>query len=85
MDKVMLAVNLISMVATVVSCIVAVRSKNEANRILTEMKILNVNTGVQAVQGENVNNNAKIDIKNTGKNEGVIGGIITGGVTNSDK
>ena len=85
MDIGMLIISFISMIATVCSCIISVKSKNEAKRILGEIKSINVNTGAQAIQDNKVKNKGDIDISNSGNNSGIIGGIITGGICKGDK
>lgn len=83
MDVAMLVITLISMIATVVSCIIAVRAKNESKKILNTIQ--NINTGTQNLQNNSVKNKGKIDINNSGKNDGVMGGIVTGGISNNAK
>ncbi|OPD34206.1 ATP synthase subunit C [Clostridium botulinum] len=78
MDTVMLLISLISMIATVISCIIAVKAKNEAQKIWTNIKN-------QEFKDSSVKNEGDIHIGNSGNNKGVMGGIITGGVNKNAK
>ncbi|MFD2671190.1 hypothetical protein [Marinicrinis sediminis] len=78
MDITMMIISLISMIATVISCVVAVKAKNEVKRIS-----LMVNTG--QVHESKVDNKGDIEISNTGQNTGVMAGITTGGIKNNAK
>jgi len=78
MDITMMIISLVSMIATVISCVVAVKAKNEVRRIS-----LKVNTG--QVDESKVNNKGNIEIGNTGQNAGVMAGITTGGIKNNAK
>ncbi|ACQ53766.1 hypothetical protein AGE29_03680 [Clostridium botulinum] len=73
MDTVTLLINLISMIATVISCIIAVRAKNETQKIWTNIKN-------QEFKDSSVKNEGNIRIENSGDNKGTMSGIITGGV-----
>ncbi|ACA53854.1 hypothetical protein EXN65_20780 [Clostridium botulinum] len=73
MDTVMLLISLISMIATVISCIIAVKAKNETQKIWTNIKN-------QEFKDGSVKNEGDIHIGNSGNNKGIMGGIITGGV-----
>lgn len=79
MDKAMLLINLISMIAAVVSCIKSIKAKNEAKRILTKIETISINTGTQRVEGNDIENKGDIDIANSGINDGIIGGNVSGG------
>jgi hypothetical protein len=67
------------MVATVISCICAIKAKNEAKRILIQMQKIkiNFNDGNDLGDGSNINMGASVN------NKGVIGGSISGGVSNN--
>lgn len=67
----MLVITTIGAIGTVVSAFIAVRAKNEAEKILSEIKI-EIN--------RNVSNSGNIDVKNTGTNSGIMSGINTGEV-----
>ena len=55
--------------ATVVSTIVAVRAKNEAKKILKQIK---------EEKSRNVTSNGDVEVTNNGNNSGVICGISSG-------
>lgn len=78
MNTAMLVVSVISTIATIISCVIAVRAKNEVQRI-----VLSINSG--NAREANVNNKGNFRLNNSGENYGVMGGVITGGVTNSVK
>lgn len=59
----------IGTVATVISTIVAVDAKNEAKKILNQVK---------EEKSRNVTNSGEVEIANKGNNSGVISGINTG-------
>jgi hypothetical protein len=80
MDIIMMIIGLISMVATVISCIIAVRAKNESKRILSNIQSVTLNTGQQEVENE-----GDFEIENSGHNDGVMAGIVTGGIKNDKK
>ncbi|MGA5691343.1 hypothetical protein [Cytobacillus pseudoceanisediminis] len=83
MEVAMFVITLVSMVATVISCIIAVKAKNESRNILATIQ--NINTGTQNLQNKSVKNKGRIDIKNSGENDGVMAGIVTGGISNNAK
>lgn len=85
MDIIMMIIGLISMVATVISCIIAVRAKNESKRILNNIQSIAVNTGTQEIQNHTVETKGDIDIENSGNNDGVMAGVVTGGINNGKK
>lgn len=59
----------IGTVATVISTIVAVSAKNEAKKILKQVKEEN---------SHNVTNGGEVEVTNKGNNSGVMSGINTG-------
>ncbi|MBR6643694.1 MAG: hypothetical protein IKL28_08555 [Lachnospiraceae bacterium] len=59
----------IGTVATVISTIIAVAAKNEAKKILNQVK---------EEKSRNVTNSGEIKVTNKGKNSGVMSGINTG-------
>ncbi|MBY0118353.1 hypothetical protein [Paenibacillus xylanexedens] len=77
METVTLAIGLISMVATVVSTVIAIKAKNEAKIILNEVKNIEMNS---KSRNHDIKNKGKINIKNEGDNDGVMAGIVTGGI-----
>ncbi|MBX4265893.1 hypothetical protein [Clostridium estertheticum] len=85
MDNVMLGINVISMVATVISCIIAIKAKNEAEKTLIKIQNASLNVKNDIRKDNAVKNEGDIDISNSGKNDGIIGGIITGGINKSVK
>jgi lipopolysaccharide export LptBFGC system permease protein LptF len=76
MEQVMLILTFVGTIATVISTIIAVKAKNEAQKILKE---------INNQRDKNVNNSGNIDIKNSGVNTGVISGINTGEVNSYAK
>lgn len=83
MDVALFIISFISMIATVVSTVIAVKVKNESKEMLKTIHYINL--GTQSIQNNNVKNKGEIDIKNSGKNEGIIAGILTGVITNNAK
>jgi len=83
MDIAMFIVTLISMIATVVSSIIAVKAKNESKRILNQLQI--INSGKQSFQSSILENSGDIEMENSGDNDGVIAGVVTGGINNNGK
>ena len=73
MDYIMLGLTIIGTCATVLSTILAIKAKNEAREILNEIK---------EEKNRNINNRGKINIKNTGTNDGILSGINTGEINN---
>lgn len=75
MDIIILVINLIAMVATVISCVQTIKVKKE-----TEEAIGNFynNSGIQKIEDKSIKNTGDISIDNSGTNSGVIGGIING-------
>jgi len=65
------------MVATVVSTVIAIKAKNEAKIILNEVKNIEINS---KSRNHDIKNKGKINIKNEGDNDGVMAGIVTGGI-----
>ena len=59
----------IGTVATVISTIIAIGAKNEAKKILNQIK---------EEKSRNVTSSGKVEVTNTGHNSGVISGINTG-------
>lgn len=82
METVMLVISIVSMIATVISTIIAIKAKNEAKVILTEIKSGDIKSNNQR---HNIKNKGKIDINNSGNNEGVMAGIVSGGIQQHDK
>ena len=54
--------------ATIVSTVVAVRAKNEATKILQQIK----------EESRNITSNGEIDVINNGSNSGIMSGINSG-------
>lgn len=79
----MFVITFISMIATVVSCVIAVKAKNESKKILNTIQ--NINNGNQKIGNNRVDNRGNIDIENSGENDGVMAGIVTGGINNAKK
>lgn len=73
MDYIMLGLTIIGTCATVLSTVLAIKAKNEAREILNEIK---------EEKNRNINNRGKINIKNTGTNDGILSGINTGEINN---
>ena len=73
MDCIMLILTIIGTIATVVSTIIAINAKNQAEDILNE------------IRNNNISNNGHINIKSKGNNHGVIAGINTGDINNEKK
>lgn len=59
----------IGTIATIISTIVAIRAKNEANRILHQIK---------KEKNRNVANSGEVTVANNGNNLGIINGINSG-------
>ena len=76
MEQTMLIIAIIGTIATIISTVVAVKARNDAQKILLEINNQNK---------KNVNNSGDIGIKNTGINTGVISGINTGEVNSNVK
>lgn len=76
MDSIMMILTVIGTCATVMSTILAIKAKNEAQEILKE---------VREEKNRIINNKGKIDIKNTGSNSGIISGINAGEMSNGKK
>lgn len=57
--------------ATIISTIIAVLSKNEAKRILKQIKEEN---------SRNINNSGNVSVSNNGNNSGFISGINSGDI-----
>ncbi|MDP7979908.1 hypothetical protein [Bacillus multifaciens] len=85
MDILMMIISLISMIATVISCVIAVRAKNESKKILNKVEHSISNTGNQKIKDTSVKNEGDIKIDNEGTNKGVMAGVVTGGIKNSDR
>ncbi|PFI68966.1 hypothetical protein COJ57_26565 [Bacillus cereus] len=85
MDILMMLISLISMIATVISCIIAVKAKNESEKILNKVKNNIYNTGNQKIKDTSVKNEGDINIDNNGTNSGTMAGIVTGGIKNGDR
>lgn len=73
MDKLMLYLNIIVTVATVISTVIAIKSKNEAKEILKEIKVVTRNQNVDTEKNE---------VHSDGNNTGIIVGINSGDITN---
>jgi len=67
----MLIFTILGTAATIISTIIAVNSKNEAKKILVEIK---------NERNRNASNEGKIFLNNEGENSGVITGINTGDI-----
>ena len=94
----MLGISFIAMVATVWSCVIAVKARdeskkanNEANqakqeteKMLQEIKVIMVNVQNNKVENR-IGKTGNVDVKNEGENIGVVAGVITGGVTQGDR
>lgn len=76
MDSIMMILTVIGTCAIVMSTILAIKAKNEAQEILKE---------VREEKNRIINNKGKIDIKNTGSNSGIISGINAGEMSNGKK
>ena len=76
MEKIMLILTIIGTAATVISTVLAIRAKNEAQSILKE---------VTNMRNRNVTNSGKIEVNNAGVNSGIISGVNTGEVNSSAK
>ncbi len=76
MEIAMLVISVISMIATIIPCIITIKAKNEAKKILSEINNIKVNT---------VSNSGGVTTNNTGINRGFISGINTGEVHMNDK
>lgn len=77
MEWAMFIITLISTIATVTSCIVAVRAKNQCQIYLKEIK--NLTIGIDKSQHGNVKTGS-VKVTNPGYNEGIIAGVISGEV-----
>lgn len=74
MDNIMLAISVISMLAGVISAYVAVRAKKESEKILNEIKEINIYHGI----------NSNCDSVNvSGENSGIVAKEIHGEVKNN--
>ena len=71
MEEIMFLLTLIGTIATVISTVISIRAKNEARRILEEIK---------QDGNRNVQNLGNIKVDNTGSNQGSITGINTGSI-----
>ena len=78
MDLVMMIISLISMIATVISCIIAVKARNEVKRISLAIK-------ADEFVNSKVNINGDVRLNNNGENSGVMAGVVTGGINNNAK
>lgn len=76
MEIVMLILTFIGTIATIISTIIAIRAKNEAQKILLE---------IHSQSDRNINNSGNIGINNSGINTGTIHGINTGEVNSHVK
>lgn len=63
-----LILNIVGTVATVISTIIAVRAKNEARKILMQIK----------EESRNIENTGQVIVTNSGSNSGIISGINSG-------
>ncbi|SDF03600.1 hypothetical protein SAMN04488542_10525 [Fontibacillus panacisegetis] len=82
MDITMLIISIASMIATIISTIFAIKAKNEARLILTQIKNTEINSDLQK---HDIKNSGKIDVENSGKNNGIMAGIVTGGIDKRDR
>lgn len=76
MEYITLGISIISMLAGIISAVVAVKSKNESKDILKEIKEINIDKGIHS-------NSDNINV--SGGNSGIVAGKIHGGVTNNGK
>ncbi|MBN1039059.1 hypothetical protein DVW12_10125 [Clostridium botulinum] len=76
MEYISLAISVISMLAGVISAIIAVKSKNESKKILKEIKEINIDQGIHS-NSDNVNV--------SGGNNGIVAGTIQGGVAHNGR
>lgn len=76
MEITMLILTIIGTVATIISTYIAVHAKNEAKEVLKEINSHNNNSVLKP---------GNIEIKNSGRNTGVISGINTGEVNSNVK
>lgn len=79
METAMFVITLLGTIATVFSCVITIKAKNESKSILKNIQ--DVNNGIQ-YSGSNSGNS---NISNTGNNEGVMAGAIVGEVNNDKK
>lgn len=68
MESITLLVNIISMFAAVVSCILAIKAKNKAKKISKEIENNFLN--------QNYKSGNEFNVSNSGKNTGNVGGVI---------
>ena len=61
----------IGTVATVISTIIAVKAKNEAKKILNQIK---------EERSRNIRSNGEVHVTNSGKNSGIMSGINSGDI-----
>lgn len=87
MDYITLAISIVSMVAGVISAIVAVKAKNESKKILIKIENISANFEMHSHknEGSSTENSGDILVENSGKNEGVVAGIVSGGVGKSGR
>lgn len=78
MDIIMLIISLIAMIATVVSCFVTIKAKNEVKGIVNGINLYKKDDS-------SAKNNGGVRIKNSGTNSGVIGGVVSGGINKETK
>ncbi len=64
-----LLLNVTATVATVISTVIAVRSKNEAKKILKQ---------IREEKSHNIKNSGEVHVSNSGNNSGIISGINSG-------
>lgn len=78
MDIIMLIISLIAMVATVVSCFITIKAKNEVKEIVNSINLYKKDDSSAQSKGG-------VKIKNSGTNSGVIGGVVSGGINKETK
>lgn len=76
MEHISLAISVISMLAGVISAIIALRSKNESKKILKEIKEINIDQGIHS-NSDNVNV--------SGGNSGIVAARINGGTIHNGR
>lgn len=77
MELTMFIITVISTIATVVSCIVAVRAKNKCKVYMNEIK--NQTVDISKSQDGNIKS-GHVKVTNTGHNNGLIAGVVSGEV-----
>lgn len=85
MENINLGINIVAMVAGVISAIVAVKAKNESRNILAKIEKIKIDLEVNNIndKGSSTQNSGDILVENKGNNHGIVSGIISGGVNKS--